>query len=161
MQRKILRLAIPNILSNLTVPLLGMVDTALMGRMGSEDYLGAIALGGLLFSFIYWGFGFLRMGTTGLTAQEYGKGDVAACSALLGRSLAIAIIAGLILITIQWGIESVSFYLLKGRREWSNLPGLIFGLEYMQLQPPLDCMPLPDGFWACKMLVSLYGLPFG
>ncbi len=129
MQRNILRLAIPNILSNLTVPLLGMVDTALMGRMGSEDYLGAIALGGLLFSFIYWGFGFLRMGTTGLTAQEFGKGDVLACSAMLGRALVIAVLAGCLLILLQWGIEYLSFYLLKGEESVEQLARAYFRIR--------------------------------
>ena len=129
MQRNILRLAIPNILSNLTVPLLGMVDTALMGRMGSEDYLGAIALGGLLFSFIYWGFGFLRMGTTGLTAQEFGKGDAEACSAMLGRALVIAVLAGCLLILLQWGIEYLSFYLLKGEEAVEQLARAYFQIR--------------------------------
>ena len=72
MNRKILRLAIPNILSNLTVPLLSSVDTAIMGHLPGPVYIGAIAVGSMIFNFIYWGVGFLRMGTTGLTAQAYG-----------------------------------------------------------------------------------------
>ena len=63
--KQIYRLALPNIISNFSIPLLGAVDTALMGRLESEDYLGAVGIGGVLFSFIYWGFGFLRMATTG------------------------------------------------------------------------------------------------
>jgi len=62
MNREVLRLAVPNILSNISIPLLGMVDTALMGRLESAVFLGAVALGSILFNFIYWGFGFLRMG---------------------------------------------------------------------------------------------------
>lgn len=98
MNRTILRLAIPNILSNIAVPLLGLVDTALMGRMESEAYLGAIALGGILFSFIYWGLGFIRMGTTGLTAQAFGRKDEGEGIAVLARALLVGGTAGLILL---------------------------------------------------------------
>ncbi|RLD74871.1 MAG: MATE family efflux transporter, partial [Bacteroidetes bacterium] len=69
MNREILRLAIPNIISNITVPLLGMVDLAIMGHLDSEKYLGAIALAGMIFNFIYWSFTFLWMGTSGFMAQ--------------------------------------------------------------------------------------------
>jgi len=73
LNRKILNLAIPNIISNLSVPLLGAVDTALVGHLEEAYYLGAIAVGSMIFNFIFWGFGFLRMGTTGLTAQAFGE----------------------------------------------------------------------------------------
>ena len=73
MNRKILQLAIPSIVSNITVPLLGLVDVAIVGHLGSASYIGAIAVGGMLFNMIYWIFGFLRMGTSGMTAQAYGK----------------------------------------------------------------------------------------
>ena len=72
MNKKILNLAIPNILSNLTIPLLSSVDTAVVGHLAEVYYLGAIAVGGMIFNAIYWAFGFLRMGTTGLTAQQFG-----------------------------------------------------------------------------------------
>lgn len=73
MNKKILRLAIPNIISNVSVPLLSMVDLMLMGHLESEAYIGAVALGGMIFNFIFWGLGFLRMGTTGFTAQALGN----------------------------------------------------------------------------------------
>ena len=68
MNKKILNLAVPNVISNLSVPLLGVVDTALVGHLDEVYYLGALAVGGMIFNFLFWGFGFLRMGTTGLTA---------------------------------------------------------------------------------------------
>ena len=71
--REIFRISIPNIISNISIPLLGIVDTALMGRMQDPAYIGAIAIGGIIFNILYWGFGFLRPGTTGLTAQAYGR----------------------------------------------------------------------------------------
>ena len=71
MNRSILKLAVPNIVSNITVPLLGLIDLALMGHLGSEVYIGAISLGGVIFNFIYWGFGFLRMSTSGFTRASF------------------------------------------------------------------------------------------
>lgn len=98
MNREILRLAIPNILSNISVPLLSTVDTALMGNV-SPFHLGAIGLGGMIFNFIYWNFGFLRMGTTGMTAQAYGADDQDEIGYLLLRVCIVAItIAGVIVI---------------------------------------------------------------
>lgn len=73
MNKKILQLAIPSIISNITVPLLGLIDVAIVGHLGSASYIGAIAVGGMLFNIIYWIFGFLRMGTSGMTSQAYGK----------------------------------------------------------------------------------------
>ena len=77
MNKRILGLAVPSIISNITVPLLGLVDVSIVGHLGSATYIGAIAVGGMLFSMIYWIFGFLRMGTSGLTAQAYGRRDLA------------------------------------------------------------------------------------
>lgn len=75
MNKKILRLAIPNIITNITVPLLGMVDTAIVGHLDSELYIGAIAIATMIFNFLYWNFSFLRMGTSGFTAQAYGSAE--------------------------------------------------------------------------------------
>ena len=91
MNKEILRLAIPNIISNITVPLLGMIDIAIAGRMGGGDStIGGLAIGTAIFSFIYWNFAFLRMGTSGLTAQAYGAGDKREVANILGRSLTAA-----------------------------------------------------------------------
>ncbi len=117
MNRQILRLAIPNIISNITVPLLGMVDLAIMGHLGSEVYVGAIALGVIIFNFIYWGFGFLRMGTSGFTAQAYGARDLREMITILGRSLLVALGAGLLIILLQKPIVLLSFYLIHGSNE--------------------------------------------
>lgn len=71
--KQILHLALPSIVSNITVPLLGLVDVAITGHLGSAAYIGAIAVGGMLFNIIYWMFAFLRMGTSGMTAQALGR----------------------------------------------------------------------------------------
>ncbi len=95
MNRSILRLAIPNIISNITVPLLGMVDMFIVGHLDSEDYIGgAIALATMLFNFIYWSFSFLRMGTSGFTAQAFGAENKGEQTNILLRSLAVAMAAG-------------------------------------------------------------------
>lgn len=117
MHREILRLAIPNILSNLTVPLLGIVDTALMGRLDNEAYIGAVALGSMLLNFVYWSFGFLRMGTTGLTAQAYGQGDTNAQATLIGRSLSVGLLSGISIVLLQIPLIWLGFQLIPGEPE--------------------------------------------
>ena len=117
MNRSILRLAVPNIISNLTVPLLGVVDTALMGHVPNTAHLGAIAVGSMIFNFLYWGFGFLRMGTTGLTAQAYGRSDKSSIINLLGRALLTALAASLLLILLQKPIIDVAFWLVDSTKE--------------------------------------------
>ena len=89
MNRRILRLAIPSIVSNITVPLLGLVDVAIVGHLGTAAYIGAIAVGGLLFNILYWNFGFLRMGTSGLTSQAYGRKDANAQIRVLAQAIAV------------------------------------------------------------------------
>ena len=91
LNQQILALAIPNILTNLAVPLLGIVDTALMGRLDQVAYIGAIAVGSLIFNFVYWIFGFLRMGTTGFTAQAHGEDNPLELSISLVRPTIIAL----------------------------------------------------------------------
>lgn len=117
MNKQILHLAIPNIISNITIPLLSSVDTVVMGHLKSPVYLGAIALGSMIFNFIYWGFGFLRMGTTGLTAQAFGAKDVADISSVLYRSLILSIVFGAVLILLQLPIAELSFYLIEGGKD--------------------------------------------
>ena len=111
MNKKILRLAIPNIISNITVPLLGLVDVGLMGHLGSSVYLGAIAVGSMIFNFIFWIFGFLRMGSSGFTAQAYGNRNFKEVMLIFVRSLIIALVCGIILIILQYPIAKTAFYL--------------------------------------------------
>ncbi|MGD9899991.1 MAG: MATE family efflux transporter [Calditrichaceae bacterium] len=117
MNKSILRLAIPNIISNLTVPILGSVDTALVGHLSHVYYLGAIAVGGMIFNFIYWGFGFLRMGTTGLTAQAFGNDNESESIHLLIRALMVSVVIGLSLIVLQKPIAWLSFNLVHATPE--------------------------------------------
>ena len=119
--KQIYRLALPNIISNFSIPLLGAVDTALMGRLESEHYLGAVGIGGVIFSFIYWGFGFLRMATTGLTAQAFGENDTSECGRLLLRATSIGIMGSLFLFIFQWQLADMSFHLIDTSPEVEHL----------------------------------------
>lgn len=112
MHREILRLAVPNILSNISVPLLSTFDTALMGRL-SADHLGAVGLGGMIFNFLYWNFGFLRMGSTGLTAQAYGRQDRTGMANTLGRAIVVGWVLAALLLLGQWPLLAASQYLLE------------------------------------------------
>lgn len=112
MNREILRIALPAIVTNITVPLLGLVDTAIVGHMGAAMYMGAIAVGSMMFNLIYWVFGFLRMGTSGLTAQAYGRGDSRDTRALLRQSLltALGIAGGLVV--LQWPLRELMLWFI-------------------------------------------------
>lgn len=121
MNRSILRLAIPNIISNITIPLLGLVDMILMGHLSSPVYIGAIALGGTIFSVMYSFFSFMRAGTTGFTAQALGGGDSTEISHSLYRPLFIATIASILIISLQNPIARLSLLLLDGSDEVKHL----------------------------------------
>ncbi|MDR1938358.1 MAG: MATE family efflux transporter [Tannerellaceae bacterium] len=112
MNKKILKLAVPNIITNITVPLLGMVDTGIAGHLESELYIGAIAVAAILFNFIYWNFSFLRMGTSGFTAQAYGAGDRKEAVSVLLRSLVVAFVAGLLIISLQHFLLQAAFFFI-------------------------------------------------
>ena len=99
--KAILRLALPSILANITIPLVGIVDTAIVGHLSDAAAIGGIAIGTMLFDLLYWNFGFLRVGTSGLTAQAYGRGDEAECRKILLRSLSIAMMAAVVILAIQ------------------------------------------------------------
>ena len=105
--RQILKIAMPAIVTNITVPLLGLVDTAIVGHMGDASYIGAIAVGAMIFNLVYWVFGFLRMGTSGLTAQAYGRQDRQEMRHLLRQSLKWAGSIALLLILLQWPLCEV------------------------------------------------------
>jgi MATE family multidrug resistance protein len=115
--RSVLTIAVPIMLSNVTEPLIGVVNTAIIGQLPEAYYIGAISIGSLIFSFLFWGFGFLRLSTGGLTAQAVGAGNSVELTAVLWRALAIAVIVGLCLILASPLIERISFDLIGGSPE--------------------------------------------
>lgn len=119
--RQILHIAIPSIISNITVPLLGLVDVTIVGHLGSASYIGAIAVGGMLFNMIYWIFGFLRMGTGGLTAQAYGQHNTQEGARILLRSLSVSLLLALALLVLQYPIRLIAFMLIDASPEVQEL----------------------------------------
>lgn len=117
MNRKILALAIPNIISNITVPLLGMVDMALVGHLGNDSLIGAMAIGVAIFNFIYWNFAFLRMGTSGLVAQAFGARNFREVGAVFVRSVSVALLVAVLLLLFRHGIGKLAFRMMEGSTE--------------------------------------------
>ena len=124
--REILQIALPSIVSNITVPLLGLIDVTIVGHLGAASYIGAIAVGGMLFNIIYWIFGFLRMGTGGMTSQAYGRGDEAEMMRLLTRSTGVGMLIALTLIVLQYPIERTAFSLIETTPEVERLAATYF-----------------------------------
>ena len=110
--RQILQIALPSIVSNITVPLLGMIDVAIVGHMGSPVYIGAVAVGSMIFNLVYWLFGFLRMGSSGLTSQALGRRDLTEVTRILVRSMAISLGIALLLIVLQIPMKWLMFWLI-------------------------------------------------
>ncbi len=129
MNRDVWRLAGPIILSNVSVPLLGAVDTAVVGHLPGPQYIGAVAIGALIFGFIYWGFGFLRMGTTGFSAQALGAGDSDEVRAVLARAVLAAVFLGLAVIALQQPIRLLAFTLLESSGQVETLAGEYFEIR--------------------------------
>lgn len=117
MNQQIIKLALPNILTNLTVPLLGMTDMFLMGHQESVHFMGAVALGSVIFNFVFWGFAFLRMSMSGVAAQTYGRNDRQEMALVLERGLLMAVAGSILLLLLQVPLANFSFWLLEGSAE--------------------------------------------
>lgn len=140
MNRKILALAIPNIISNITVPLLGMVDLAIVGRLGDDALIGGIAVGGTIFNFLYWNFSFLRMGTSGFTAQAYGARDFREAAKVLVRALSVAAVVALVIWALQVPVVRGALGVMEGSEAVENAASRYFLVR----------------IWAAPATLSLY-----
>jgi multidrug resistance protein, MATE family len=128
-RKTVLYIAWPIILSNLSTPLLGLVDTAVIGNLGNPALIGAIAVGAMIFSFIYWGFGFLRMGTTGLIAQSLGGQDHDGTKAAFYRALILAVSIGVILLLLQNILAGLAFSVIDGSPAVEEAAATYFGIR--------------------------------
>ncbi|EGN57725.1 MATE efflux family protein [Hallella multisaccharivorax DSM 17128] len=140
--KEILHLAIPSIVSNITVPLLGLVDLAIAGHLGSARYIAAISVGSMIFNIIYWLMGFLRMGTSGMTGQAFGAGDAEGLRLLLRRSLTLSLCIAAAFLVLQWPLREAAM-------------GII--------HPSADVWPLATAYfdiiiWGAPAMLSLYSL---
>lgn len=124
--QEITNIALPSIISNITVPLLGLIDVAIVGHLGAASYIGAIAVGSMIFNVIYWLFGFLRMGTSGMTSQAYGAKNPEETAHVLTRSCAVGFLAATLLITLQIPIEWLAFQLVNITPEIAQSASLYF-----------------------------------
>lgn len=125
----ILTLALPIILSSITTPLVGLVDTMVIGQLGIAALVGGVAIGATIFSLLYWSFGFLRLGTSGMTAQAFGRRDQPEIAATLQRALLIAVAAGFALILLQWPIRSFALWTIGGSPQVVEAAGTYFDMR--------------------------------
>lgn len=116
MNREILRIALPNVISNITVPLMGIVSTAIAGHWGTDTAatIGSLAIGVSIFNFIYWNCAFVRMGTSGLTAQAFGAGNFRECTNMLVRALVVAGVMGLLMVLLQYPVGELALWAMNG-----------------------------------------------
>ncbi|MEO0904027.1 MAG: MATE family efflux transporter [Pseudomonadota bacterium] len=140
--RRVLAIALPIVLSNATVPILGVVDTAVVGQLGEAAPIGAVGIGAIILSAVYWIFGFLRMGTTGLTSQAAGAGDADEVDALFSRALLIGLSAGLIMIAGQVVIFHGAFWVSPASADVEAL-----ARDYMAIR-----------IWSAPATIALYGI---
>ena len=154
--KDILKLAIPSILANITVPLVGMVDIAVAGHLDTSAamMIGGIAIGTMLFDLLYWNFGFLRVGTGGLTAQAYGRGDRKECAKILTRALGISIACALALIAVQWIFVKASFLVVECSPEVRTLATQYFFIRIWAAPATLSLMALKGWFIGMQDSVS-------
>jgi len=141
MRKEIFRLTIPNIITNITIPLLGIVDLALLGHLNSHVYLGAVSIGAMIFNILYWGMNFLRMSTTGFTAQAFGRKDNSKIASNLISPVIIGISIGILLIFLQYPIDKLSFYLLDAEKQTEQFASSYFAIR----------------IWAAPATLALYG----
>jgi len=140
--RRVLNVALPIVLSNATVPILGAVDTGVVGQLGEAAPIGAVGIGAVVLTAIYWVFGFLRMGTTGLASQAAGAGDGAEVAAILSRVLLIGFAAGAALIVLQQPIFAAAFAVSPASAEVETL-----ARGYMQIR-----------IWSAPAAIAIYGI---
>ena len=126
--RTILHIALPAIVSNITVPLLGLVDVSIVGHLGDTSYIGAIAVGGMIFNVMYWLFGFLRMGTSGMTSQSYGRRDLPEVVRLLVRSLGVGWAVAFLMILLQVPLRDFALFIMEPTESVRHYAELYFNI---------------------------------
>jgi len=141
-QRRILNIAVPVVLANITVPLLGVVDTGVVGQIGQAAPIAAVGIGAVILTGLYWVFGFLRMGTTGFASQALGAGDADETAAILIRALGIAVAAGIAIIILQWPLFRLGFWMSPASDDVETL-----ARSYMAIR-----------VWSAPFLIASYAI---
>ena len=154
MNKQILRLAIPSILANITIPLVGLVDTAIVGHISDAHAIGGIAIGTMLFDLLYWNFGFLRVGTSGMTAQAFGRGDREHCARLLTQSISIALIGAAIIWALQWLFVTATLAIIPCSTEVAAFARKYFFIRVWAAPATLSLMAIKGWFIGMQDTVS-------
>lgn len=154
--KEILKLAIPSILANITVPIVGMVDIAVAGHLDTQaaTMIGGIAIGTMLFDLLYWNFGFLRVGTGGLTAQAFGRGNRKECARIFTRAVGIAMACAFALIAIQWIFVKAAFLVVDCTPEVQELASRYFFIRIWAAPATLSLMAFKGWFIGMQDSVS-------
>lgn len=161
--KSILKLAIPNMISNIVIPMLGMVDTAIAGYIGQDINIAALSIGTTIFSFIYWNCAFLRMGTSGITAQAYGSGDLKECANMLIRALWLACIMACLLLVFQKPIGLLALRLLQGSDAVRQVAGEYFFIRIWAVPASITLFAIQGWFIGMQdaktpMLVAIFSV---
>lgn len=151
---QILRLAIPSILANITIPLVGVVDTAIVGHIANATFIGGIAIGTMLFDLLYWNFGFLRVGTSGMTAQAFGRGDRVECARLLSQSIGIALIGSVLILVLQYFFVNVALMLVPCSNEVADFAREYFFIRVWAAPATLSLMAFKGWFIGMQDTIS-------
>ncbi len=154
MNRRILKLSIPSIFANITVPLVGMVDIAVSGRLGNAAAIGGIAIGTMLFDLLYWNFGFLRVGTGGLTAQAYGRRNFPDAMKYFTQGIATSLLSSLLLIAIQWFFVETAFFFIDCTDEVQQLARQYFFIRIWAAPATLSLFVFKGWFIGMQNTVS-------
>lgn len=158
LNREILRLALPSILANITIPLVGMVDTAIAGHIigpqGSAAYIGGISVGAMIFNLIYWNFFFLRVGTGGLTAQAFGRGDMTDSARIFLRSIFMALAIAVVTVALQCPLSSLALLIVHGTDEVESLALQYFSIRIWAAPATLSLMAFRGWFVGMQDSVS-------
>ena len=154
LSREILRLSVPSILANMTIPLVGMVDTAIVGHISNAAAIGGIAVGTMLFDLLYWNFAFLRVGTSGMTAQAFGRNDSFACTKLLVQSLTIALTATVLIWAIQWVFVTLVLLCIPCSDEVADFARQYFFVRIWAAPATLSLMALKGWFIGVQDTIS-------
>lgn len=158
LDREILRLALPSILANITVPLVGMVDLAVAGHLGSlgeaATLIGGVSVGTMLFDLLYWNFGFLRVGTGGLTAQAYGREDWQGTRIILFRGVVLALLIAALILVLQWPFVHLALYVTHGSDAVRELALRYFFIRIWAAPATLSLMSIKGWFIGMQDTVS-------
>ena len=157
MNREIFNIAFPAIVANVTIPLLGLVDTAIAGHLGAPAFIGAIAVGSMMFNLVYWNFGFLRMSTSGMTAQAYGASDQTAAARILRQASALGLLIALTIVALQEPLQWVALAIIGPSDEVKVLALTYFRIVVWGAPPTLVMM----GIKGCKIREEPCSSPLG